>query len=275
MILQTHKPTFPLNKFIENLIYYDDPGIHHNLDRFLPDGNTEIIFDLTEKPQHIYDNKTLQQIQICRYAWVSGVRTQPITIPSGKGSRMLIVAFKKGKAFPFYAFSMSELTDTVVDADLVFGRGIQDLREQLLAAKSIDRIFHLVEAFLLSQAGDALREDLSTRCIDYALSSIINQPNFRWLHQLSEQIGYSQKHFISLFREQVGVSPKQYLKIMRFQKAIRAIEKDEFIRWSHIALESGYYDQAHFINDFKLFSGFTPNEYMKRKAAELNYVPVD
>jgi AraC-like DNA-binding protein len=274
MILQTHKPAFPLNKFIENLIYYDDPGMSHSLDRFLPDGNTEIIIDLMEKPQHIYDNETLKEIQICRDAWVSGVRTQPITIPSGKGSRMLIVAFKKGKAFPFYAFSMRELTDTVVDAGLVFRGGVHDLREQLLAAKSIDRIFQLVEAFLLLQAGDAIREDISTKCIDYALSSIINQPTIRRLHQLSEQIGYSQKHFISLFKDQVGVSPKQYLKIMRFQKAIRAIEKDELIRWSYIALESGYYDQAHFINDFKLFSGFTPNEYIKRRTDILNYVPV-
>jgi AraC-like DNA-binding protein len=275
MILQTHKPAFPLNKFIEHLIYYDEPGISHNLDRFLPDGNTEIIIDLSENPQYIYDNETLKKIQICRYAWVSGVRTQPITIPSGKGSRMLIVAFKKGKAFPFYSFPMSELTNTVADADLIFGRGVHDLREQLLAAKSIDRIFRLVEAFLLHQACDAIHEDISTNCIDYALSSIVNQPTIRWLHQLNEQIGYSQKHFIGLFRDQVGVTPKQYLKIMRFQKAIRAVENNEFIRWSQIALESGYYDQAHFINDFKLFSGFTPKEYLRRKTSLLNYVPMD
>ncbi len=94
------------------------------------------------------------------------------------------------------------------------------------------------------------------------------------LHQLSDAIGYSQKHFIHLFRQQVGVSPKQYLKIMRFQKAICAIEKNKFIPWSQIAVESGYYDQAHFIQDFKYFSGFTPGEYIKRKTTTLNYIPV-
>lgn len=275
MTFQAHKPTFPLNNFIENLIYFDELNITHNLDRFLPDGNTELIIDLAEKPQYIYHNETLQEIQICCHAWVSGVRTQPITIPSGKGSRMLIVAFKKGKAFPFYPFSMGELTDTVAEADLVFGRNFHDLREQLLAAKSIDRMFQLVEAFLLQRAGDTIREDTSTRCVDYALLSITNKPNIRHLHQLSDEIGYSHKHFIHLFREQVGVSPKQYLKIMRFQKAIRAIEINKSIEWSNIALESGFYDQAHFINDFKLFSGFTPNEYMKRKTSLLNYIPVD
>ncbi|HUE98681.1 MAG TPA: DUF6597 domain-containing transcriptional factor [Anaerolineales bacterium] len=108
MILQLHKPIFPLNKFIENLVYYDGLTTVHNLDRFLPDGNTEIIIDLTDKPQYIHDNKTLEKVQICRNAWVSGVRTRPITIPSGSGSKMLIVAFKKGKAFPFYPFPIRQ-----------------------------------------------------------------------------------------------------------------------------------------------------------------------
>lgn len=275
MIFRAYPPIFPLDHFVENFIYFDGISAPHNLDRFLPDGNTEIIIDLTEKPQSIYDNDTLQEIQICRYAWVSGVRTRPITIPSGDGNRMLVVAFKKGKAFPFYPFPMSELTDLVADADLIFGKKFHVLREQLLAAKSVGRMFELVEGFLLQQAGDRICEDVPMKWIDYALSSIIHKPTLRRLRRLSEEIGYSQKHFIELFREQVGVSPKQYLRIMRFQKAISAIETNSSLQWSQAALESGYYDQSHFIHDFKHFSGFTPKEYMKRKTSTLNYIPVD
>jgi AraC-like DNA-binding protein len=265
MILHTHKPVFPLNRFVENLVYFDGPSTAHNLDRFLPDGNSEIIIDLTERPQYIYDNETLQAVQACRHAWVSGVRTHPITIPSGQGNRMVIVAFKRGKAFPFYRFPMRELTNRVVDADLVLGRLVTELRERLLALRSIKQIFPLVEAFLLQQAGKALEETVSTRCIDYALSSIIHQPTIQRLRELSEQIGYSHKHFISLFADQVGISPKQYLRIMRFQETICAIEKKKTIRWSEIARECGYYDQAHLTHDFRNFSGFTPNEYLKKK----------
>lgn len=274
MILRIHKPAFPLSQFVENLVYYEGLSMPHALDRFLPDGNTEIIIDLTEKPQYIYDNETLQEIQACRYAWVSGVRTRPITIPSGRGSRMLIIAFKKGKAFPFYPFAMSDLTDRVAEADLVFGGDIHHLRDQLLIAKSVKKMFQHVEAFLLRRAGDALNDSIATRCVSYAVWSMIHTPTTQCLHQLSEQIGYSQKHFIDLFRKQIGLSPKQYLKIMRFQNVIRAIEECEFLQWNEIALESGYYDQAHFIHDFKRFAGFTPGEYMTRKAASLNYIPV-
>jgi len=274
MILQVHIPTFPLNQFISALIYYDGFDPIHNMDRFLPDGNTEIIIDLTEKPQYIYDNETLEKIQICRHAWVSGVRTQPITIPSGKGSKMLIVAFKRGGGHPFYPFPMSELTDRVVGADLVFGRSFCELRERILYAPSVYCMFELVEKFLFQLGGDALHTDGTSKCVEYALANIVSQPSMKSFQELSNHIGYSQKHFIDLFKRQVGVAPKQYLKIMRFQKAILEIESNQQIHWHQIALESGFYDQAHFINDFKTFSGFTPSEYVKRKTDMLNYVPV-
>jgi AraC-like DNA-binding protein len=131
-----------------------------------------------------------------------------------------------------------------------------------------------VEGFLLKQAGEAIQENISTRCVEYAVSNIIRAPSRQRLHQLSEKIGYSQKHFINLFTQQVGVSPKQYLKIMRFQNVVNTIENRPWTHWSNIALENGYYDQAHFIHDFKRFSGFTPNEYIKRKTSTLNYIPV-
>lgn len=274
MTLHIHTPSYPLHVFIESFIYYDGPGPIHQMDRFLPDGNTELIINLDEKPQYIYDNNTLETIQTCRRVWVSGVRTRPITIPSGKGSRMLIVAFRKGKAHPFYPLPMSELSDRVVEADLVFGKDVLDLREHLLACPSVDRMFCLVEQFLLRRAGNALSPESSSRCIEYALSGLMLAPSTPGVLQLSEQIGYSQKHLIGLFKGQVGVTPKTFMKIMRFQKAVLAIEKEPSADWSAVAQLNGFYDQSHFIHEFREFSGFTPGEYLKRKADTLNYVPV-
>jgi AraC-like DNA-binding protein len=274
MILKLHTPAYPLSRYIEQFVYYEGIEVAHSLDRFLPDGNTELIIDLTENPQSIHDNETLKEIQVCRHAWVSGVRTQPITIPAGSGSRMLIVAFKKGSAHPFYPFPMTEITDWVVGADLIFGNRFQRLREQILHAASVEFMFSLVEQFLIRRGGEALQADVTARCVDYAVSTIVNQPDAVGIGDFSSVIGYSQKHFIDLFKRHVGVPPKQYLKIMRFQKAILEIERGRFVDWGQIARASGFYDQAHFIHDFKSFSGFTPGEYMNRKTELLNYVPV-
>ncbi|HMX79717.1 MAG TPA: helix-turn-helix transcriptional regulator, partial [Ferruginibacter sp.] len=85
---------------------------------------------------------------------------------------------------------------------------------------------------------------------------------------------YSQKHLIKLFKDHVGITPKGFLKIIRFQKAVQEIEASKNIHWARLALESGYYDQAHFIHDFKEFSGFTPQEYTQKQYDYLNYIAV-
>lgn len=275
MIFQSHFPSFPLNCYIESMFYYEGVTPAHNLDRFLPDGNTELIISLKEIPQFIHHNETLDQIQICKRAWVSGVRTRPITIPSGRGSRMLIVAFRKGKGFPFYPLPMTELSNCVIEADLIFGRSILDLREGLLASSSISNMFLLTESFLLARAGfNALQADSFSNCIDYAVTQIIKHPSQICLEKLTDEIGYSQKHFIHLFKSQVGLTPKQYMKILRFQKSISEIDSTSTFDWTSFAHQNGFYDQSHFIHDFKEFSGFTPNEYLQVKTDALNYVPV-
>jgi AraC-like DNA-binding protein len=162
----------------------------------------------------------------------------------------------------------------VVGADLIFGNRFHRLREQILHAASVDAMFALVEQFLLQRGGDALHANGAALCVEYAVTNIVNKPDAMGFQEFNTTIGYSQKHFIDLFKRQVGVPPKHYLKIMRFQKAMLGIEQDQSVHWNQIALESGFYDQAHFIHDFKSFSGFTPGEYMKRKSDLLNYVPV-
>jgi AraC-like DNA-binding protein len=274
MTIHIHHPSPPLNNFIDCFIHMEGLSFTHTLDRFLPDGNTELIIDLGEKPQFIHDNDTLKVIQRCTHAWVSGVRTRPITIPSGTGNHLMVVAFKKGAASPFYSFPMNEITDSVVMADLIFGRSICELRERLSGTSSVAEMFRLVESFLITQAGDKLHVNAPSRCIQHAIAHITGYPHIFRFQAFSEHIGYSQKHFIDLFRKQVGVTPKQYLKIIRFQKAVLQAGTAQTINWSRLAQESGFYDQAHFIHDFKEFSGFTPHEYQQRKNAELNYVPV-
>ena len=131
MISHLHKPTYPLSDFIESIYYYKDFEPEHAIDRFLPDGNVQLIIDLTEEPKYIYDNDTLKEIQACKRVWFSGFRTEPITIPSGKDSEMIIVQFFKGSAFPFISDPMDQLTNLVVDAELVLRDDIHDLRQCL------------------------------------------------------------------------------------------------------------------------------------------------
>jgi AraC-like DNA-binding protein len=274
MIFRAHIPSAPLDRFVGRIIYYEGYEPPHRLDRFLPDGNTEIVFNLTESPQDIFDNDTLKSMRSYRDVWVSGVRTRPITIPSGRGCRMVVIIAKRGRASRWYPLPLDELRDMVVPGELVFGREILELRNRFVEAGSVDRIIRLAESFLMRLLREESCPGPESSCIEYSVSSIVSDTGCLNLKQLSERIGYSQKHFIDLFKRHVGVSPKRYLRIMRFQKAILQIETGETLPWDQVAAEAGYYDQSHFIHDFKSFSGFTPGEYLRMKSSTLNYVPV-
>lgn len=271
MIYHLHIPRFPLNQFVDVFVYFSDVRFEHNFDRFLPNGDTEILIDFNDTPQFIYDNSSLKEIQACNRVWASGLRTEPITIPAGNKSEMMVISFKKGMAAPFFPFPMQEISDSVVDADLVWGTDFGLLREQLLGTDDIWVRFRIIEDFLIREFQSQMAIN---PCIAFAIDEMTERPDAVNIARMNAKIGYSQKHFTDIFRRAVGVTPKSYLKLMRFQKAVKTIDASTNIDWGNLSLECGFYDQSHFINDFKQFSGFTPEQYAKIHTNYQNYVPI-
>ncbi len=272
MVLEICTPTYPLNQFIESFTYYKDYNPDHAIDRFLPDGNINVIIDLTDYPKFIYDNHTLKEIQSCRNVWFSGIRNHFITIPSGRDSEMFVINFHKGKAYPFVEMPVNELTDYIVDGELVMTKEILNMREKLLMLPSPQQKFLYVEKYLLNKFQKKMQVN---PFVEFAVKQILLSPGQLTIEKIAKKTGFTQKHFIKIFKEHVGLTPKGFLKIIRFQKAIEEIEKQKIISWASVALESGYYDQAHFIKDFKSFSGFTPSEYLSMNKDFTNYIALD
>lgn len=271
MLHRFYAPSYPLNEFVEAFIYFEGIYHEHTVDRFLPNGDVEILIDFHDAPQYIYDNHTLKEIQACHHVWASGLRTEPITIPAGNGAAMMVISFKKGMAAPFFPFPMNEIADSVVDADLIWGTELADLRERLLATMDIAERFRLAEAFLLAKFRSKLEIN---PCVEFAVREIAENADAVSIARMNQKIGYSHKHFVDMFRRQIGVTPKAFARIMRFQKAVRSIDADPQIDWRRAALDCGYYDQSHFIHDFKHFSGFTPERYASIHTNYQNYIPV-
>ncbi|HMQ47098.1 MAG TPA: helix-turn-helix domain-containing protein [Saprospiraceae bacterium] len=271
MIAEFYTPDFPLCQFIEHFFYYRDYSPLHDIDRLLPEGDVQLIFDLTDRPKPIFDNHSLKEIQSCRKAWFSGFRTIPITIPSGKEDEMLIVQFRKGKAHAFLKTPMHALLNSVVDAEQVLQTTILQIWETLMEMPTPALKFHALEQELLQNYAAHLHEN---PFVDFAVAKILAFPNQSSIRAIADKAGYSQKHIIKLFKEQVGVTPKTFLKVIRFQKAIQQIEQKQTIDWSAVTYDCGFYDQSHFIADFKAFSGLTPTEYLYQRGEFLNYVPI-
>ena len=135
---------------------------------------------------------------------------------------MLVVNFHMGKAFPFISEPMKNLTNHVVDAELVLSQDILDMRKRLQEAATVDKKFWILEEALISKFESTMVEN---PFVDYVVSAVRSAPNQQSLKTVSEKVGYSQKHLIDIFKRNVGVAPKDFLKVIRFQKTILEIER--------------------------------------------------
>jgi AraC-like DNA-binding protein len=93
--------------------------------------------------------------------------------------------------------------------------------------------------------------------------------------ECARSIGISERWLSQLFREEVCVSPKLWARIQRFQAVTRAMHAGIDIPWVQLALNCGYYDQSHFADDFRAFSGLDASAYSKHVNRWQNHVTLD
>jgi AraC-like DNA-binding protein len=89
-------------------------------------------------------------------------------------------------------------------------------------------------------------------------------PQIRTVDDLADQTGISKRSLQRLFREYVGVPPKWVIRRYRLHELIERLEAGDPLDWPDLALELGYFDQAHLINDFRAITGYSPADYQRR-----------
>lgn len=272
MIFRMRIPPPPLSHFVENLWFYADLEVNHTKERLIPDGAMELIIDLSESPKKLYDSRDTARYTHFRRGWISGMHRQSIVIGAEPGSSMMGAHFRTGGAAPFFGFPISELSGLVVELDVIWKREILALRERLLETPGIEAKFNLLQEFLLRKAESRFEPD---RTVSAALGTLRSWPVVS-LKSLASQLGLSQKQMISRFDSRVGFTPKLMSRVFRFQRALLAVHgAKDAINWPELALDCGYYDQAHFIHEFQEFADITPAAYASRRTEHPNYIYLD
>lgn len=273
MIYRSHAPAPPLSHFIELLWYYEGLTSPHQREKLLPDGSMELVIDLTEVPKKLHDSASPERFTLFRKCWISGMQPGFLIIGNEPDSSMMGAHFRTGGAFPFFGFPLAELASQVVELDLVWKRDVLALRERLLEQPTIEAKFARLKAFLTERARQRLRTD---RAVDFALSELASSPSLP-VRELASRIGLSQKSLIARFNHRVGLAPKLVSRVYRFQRAVEAVARKRFDDWAALAVECGYYDQAHFNHEFRQFSGLRPTEYLSRGPSSnlLSWVAAD
>ena len=195
-------------------------------------------------------------------SFVAGLAERHVFVEStGLGNGMQ-VNFTPIGAHLFLGVLMHKLTGHTVAFDDVFAPADRRIVAQLEDTPDWDTRFDLVEAFISNRIS---RARMPAREVAGVWQRLLDTNGGASIGALAGEIGWSRKHLIERFREQIGLPPKQMARILRFQRAIRQIGGVDDPRWSHVAYDSGYYDQAHFNRDFREFTGCTPTEYLSRR----------
>ncbi len=273
MILKTHTPSSLLNRYVAQMIYFSGYQPKHSIERIVPDTMVTLVVELDNKPRCIYDNVTQEPIEEFSSAWFSGFHKGYISIQAVPDSEMFVIMFRPGGAFPFLHKPLDIYTGKVVNAKAVFGNDVIGLRNDLLEEKDADQRFTIAKKWL-HQRMDS--ESIPEKVIGSAIE-MIQDNTYDTLLKLVEKSGYSQKQFIFLFKKFVGVTPKYFQRILRFNEILPKIHNKEKINWAQLGAECGYADQAHFIKEFKEFSGFNPSKYLTDYGDldRYNFFPID
>lgn len=251
-------PRGALREFVELLWLFDGYVQPHAQERLLPMATTELVIDLrsTTAASHA--------------ATVAGPASEHWLLETSAAASVIGVHFRAGGAFPFFDFPASELHNVRVPLEALWGPKARALVEQVLAAPTPEAKFDVLERVLLATARAVSRH----RAVAFALRELSVLPGSCGITEVTQQIGMSQRRFLEHFRSEVGMAPKLFARVQRFQAVIATVHTLREVSWADVATECGYFDQAHFIHDFRAFSGFTPSTYLALKSEHRSHVPL-
>jgi len=171
---------------------------------------------------------------------------------------LILVVFQPIGAKAFFSMPMNELSGQSIALDALSDPHIMELEGRLMDIADNQTCVHLIEQFLLKRLYQF--EEYNYK----RLTSVISAINYREnnVSALAHEACLSQKQFKRIFTDYIGVTPKEFLQITRFTKTTYTLQTQPKMSLNELAYKCGYYDRSHLIKDFKIFSGYTPTEFL-------------
>lgn len=195
---------------------------------------------------------------------MSGARSTPVRLDTSRPLTLIGARFKAGGGFAFCDRPAGELQNCTLPLDELWRHDGERLHDDLSLASSAQLRFRILERLLLQRLNPASEPNPA---VQFAVHVLHNPQRTMSVAQIIERTGLRAARFITTFRDQVGLTPKVYSRLIRFRRVIAAIEARAGDGWASIALNSGYYDQAHLNHDFRAFSGTTPSAYVRDRTS--------
>lgn len=201
-------------------------------------------------------------------AVVAGARDRHYAKQAVAGAPSVGAVLRPGAARALFGPSAGELAGRHVALDDLLGAHAARLHERLLEEPDPRRQLELLEAFLAARLPRArgLHPAVAGALAGFAAGADIGR--------VVARSGYSHRHLGALFVDAVGLTPQRFRRVRRFQLALDLHWRDPSLAWARVAHEAGYADQAHFVREFRGFTGVRPQDYRRAAPVDRNHLPL-
>lgn len=224
--------------------------------KILPGTSIVMGFQFSGKLSYSQPNNTIP----LNSSGVTGLMNSYRIFNNSANTGSVLVMFTEVGASAFFKEPLHEIFDQSIGLDDFILRSQMDVvLEQINASDSDVKKIKAVERFLISR----LNHQVTDHLVSFAVNLIKQSYGQIKMAALTESLNISQSQLEKRFRKIVGASPKKFASIVRFNAVLQANPRVNTL--TQLAFDSGYFDQAHFIKDFKSFTGQTPEQYFKPK----------
>jgi AraC-like DNA-binding protein len=234
-----------------------EPGA--GTDRIVPDGRPELVIHFG-RPFAEVGGDGLATPQ--RVAIFAGQVTRPLALRSAGNAGVLGVRFRPAGARAFLGMPMRHATDQRIALDQLFaGEGAALAAAVGNAASDAERA-NIAEVFVLARVASHGHAD--DAIVARSVARIEESAGAIRLPELVSAAGIGRRQLERRFGDAVGIGPALLASIFRFRSVFDVIERDGSRPWTDAALAAGYFDQSHFIREFRRFVGCTPSEFARQ-----------
>lgn len=164
-----------------------------------------------------------------------------------------------------FGIPMHELSERIVDFSDVMGHDGMQLEATLAGALDWGSRFEILDRFLLGRIAEA---QPVSGAVQHAWKRLGETGGMIAVSDLADELEWSRKHLASRFNADIGLGPKMVARLLRFRRVVDRPARELSSCWSEVALDAGYFDQAHLIRDFRQFAGMTPVEFQRSRLAD-------
>jgi AraC-like DNA-binding protein len=254
------EPNKTLSRFIKNFCVVEMNNCVDYLpfERVFPNGNACTVF-------HYGHSSKFKQKSSGEYIEpnlvICGQQSNYYDLSLAGETGMILTAFKPHGLKAFFNFPAKELLNENISLNLLIKNEANVLEDKLLNSINNEQRINHLENFFTKRL--IFNRDFDR--IDHAIKLIENYKGQIKTQQISREVCLGIKQFERIFSNHVGMNPKKFSSIIRFQNVIQMKRKFKELNMSQLAFDNGYYDQSHFIHDFKSLTGLSPKDFFNTK----------